>query len=358
MTRVAVLWSHLSGYMDASLRALQAQNCSIFISAYEPAASAPFKREMFSWIPEIHQRWWPNDRVNARSLEQALAAFKPDIILCAGWSNPAYLRVAGKYKNRAVRVLCFDTPWRDTPRQWLGRLWARLRLKPNFEVAFVPGERQFQTALRFGFSPRRIITGLLVPDTTLFSPRVKPNLGWPHRFLYVGRLSPEKGIAELAAAYSAYRSQCTDPWSLIVAGTGSMADKLGVIPGVTMLGFVQPADLAGVLHSAGCLVVPSLYEPWGVQISEGVAAGLPVIATTTCGASVHLVRPNFNGYVVEAGDVYGLTQAMSRMSSNPGLAKFSSNSRALATQYTPNLFATNLLKGCSPPFGVKNHQGK
>src|SRR5574340_805082 len=348
MKRVAVLWSHLSGYMDASLRALQAKNCSIFISAYEPAASAPFKREIFSWIPETHQRWWPNGQVNASSLERALGAFKPDIILCSGWSNPAYLHVAGTYKNRAVRVLCFDTPWRDTPRQWLGRLWVSLRLKPNFELAFVPGERQFETALRFGFSPKRIITGLLAPDAALFRPRVASNIGWPHSFLYVGRLSPEKGITELARAYSTYRSQCTDPWPLIVAGTGSMADELGVVPGVTMLGFVQPCDLPGVLHSAGCLVVPSLYEPWGVQISEGVAAGLPIIATTTCGASVHLVRPNFNGYVVEAGDVSGLARAMSKMSSNPGLTEFSNNSCALATQYTPDLFAANLLEGCSP----------
>ena len=354
MKRVAVLWSHLSGYMDASLRALQNQNCNIFISAYEPDANAPFKRELFSWLPETQQLWWANGQINAIALEQALVAFKPDIILCAGWTTPTYLHVAGSFKNKAIRVLCFDTPWMDTPRQRIGRVWATFRLKPNFELAFVPGERQYQTALKFGFAPSRIITGLLAPDTTLFRPIAAGNLDVSHRFLYVGRLSAEKGIAELARAYSVYRRQCVDPWPLSVAGAGPMAEKLCVIPGVTMLGFIQPCDLPDVLHAAGCLVVPSLYEAWGVQISEGATAGLAIIATTICGASVHLVKPNFNGYVVEAGDVMGLALAMAKISSNPDIAEFSSNSRALGAQFTPDLFATNLLEGFSSHLLGKN----
>ena len=48
------------------------------------------------------------------------------------------------------------------------------------------------------------------------------------------------------------------------------------------------------------LVVPSLYEPWGLVAHEGLASGLPVIATDQVGAADDLIEPGLNGDVVAA----------------------------------------------------------
>ena len=49
------------------------------------------------------------------------------------------------------------------------------------------------------------------------------------------------------------------------------------------------------------LVLPSLYEPWGLVVHEGLAHGLPVIATDQVASADDLVESSVNGYVVPAG---------------------------------------------------------
>ena len=67
------------------------------------------------------------------------------------------------------------------------------------------------------------------------------------------------------------------------------------VHGVEMLGFVQPDDLPAVLERAGCLVLPSRFEPWGVVVHEAAAAGLPIVCTPVCGAATRLVLDGYNG---------------------------------------------------------------
>jgi glycosyltransferase involved in cell wall biosynthesis len=60
--------------------------------------------------------------------------------------------------------------------------------------------------------------------------------------------------------------------------------------------------------------VPSLYEPWGLVVHEGLAYGLPVITTDQVGAADDLLEPGVNGYVVKAGSSTELSDAMDRIS--------------------------------------------
>jgi glycosyltransferase involved in cell wall biosynthesis len=137
-----------------------------------------------------------------------------------------------------------------------------------------------------------------------------------------------------------------DPWPLVVAGTGPDARLLDGIDGVDQLGFVQPADLPDVFARAGCFVLPSRFEPWGVVVHEAAAAGLPVIASRACGASTRLVLDGFNGVVVTPGDVEALAGAFERMHRLTAGERraMGSASHLLAGQYTPERWAENLLR--------------
>jgi|GEM_PF-414150 len=74
------------------------------------------------------------------------------------------------------------------------------------------------------------------------------------------------------------------------------AERAGVADRVHFAGV--KTDLAGVFAAADMFVFPTLYEPYGMVISEALASGLPVIATRQ-GCAVDLVEDGVNGYLVD-----------------------------------------------------------
>jgi glycosyltransferase involved in cell wall biosynthesis len=56
------------------------------------------------------------------------------------------------------------------------------------------------------------------------------------------------------------------------------------------------------MHGADVLCVPSRYDGWGLVVPEGLASGLPVIATDRMGAALEFVENGRNGWLIPAGD--------------------------------------------------------
>ncbi|HVV31197.1 MAG TPA: glycosyltransferase family 4 protein [Mycobacteriales bacterium] len=340
--RVAVLWSRLAGFWTASLQALDALDGVDVFVAYRasPNPWAPYGDEAkqipgsgFGWIDPADQ-----DEVLA-----AVEAFQPDALIVTSWHLAHYRHVLRAFAGRALRIVCMDNQWRGTPRQRLGSLTARRYIQPLYECAFVAGERQAIFARKLGFDDGQILRGLLCADTELFrgAPRTPTSLEQGRSFLFTGRLIDYKGIDDLATAYARYREAATQPWPLLVCGTGTEPTRLERLPGVEMLGFQQPQQLAAVMQRATCLVVPSRYEPWGVVVHEGACAGTSLICTTEVGAAVHLLQDGYNGWCVPTGDPGQLAAAMARMSTcdDEQLAVMSRASQTMAAQLTTDRWA-------------------
>jgi glycosyltransferase involved in cell wall biosynthesis len=79
---------------------------------------------------------------------------------------------------------------------------------------------------------------------------------------------------------------------------------------VEFVGFRDWHELPGEYAAADVLCVPSRYDGWGLVVPEGLAAGLPVIATDRMGAALEFVRRGRNGWLVPAGDEEALLGAM------------------------------------------------
>jgi glycosyltransferase involved in cell wall biosynthesis len=127
----------------------------------------------------------------------------------------------------------------------------------------------------------------------------------PAEVLYAGRLSPEKGIEELAAA-------CRD-LNLVVAGDGPLRP---LVPGA--LGFLSPTELAERYRRAAVVVCPSRSEGFGVVCAEAMAHGKPVVATAVGGLK-ELVRHGTTGLLVESGSPQALRLAVEQLLENPEL---------------------------------------
>ncbi|HUR23441.1 MAG TPA: glycosyltransferase family 4 protein [Acidimicrobiales bacterium] len=339
--RVAILWKQLSGYASASFAALQRQGVELMVVHRKATGDAPFDDGALALDCAGHA--WSEAPDEAR-LRSELEQFAADALLVISWDVGAYRRISRAMQGRTLRVLCMDNSWLGTPKQWAGRIASPALIRPCYDVAFLPGERQAAFARRLGFADDEILWGLYTCDHPTFAAVRDERIGEPApAFVFAGRLVAPKGAGVLAEAYRLYRQGAADPWPLSVCGTGPMAGALSGIPGVEMLGFVQPAELPAVFARSGCLVAPSTFEPWGVVIHEAVSAGLAVVCSTACGASTRLVLDGYNGEVVPPGRPARLAEAMARVASaTTDRAAISRRSGELSAQFTPQRWAQYL----------------
>lgn len=134
------------------------------------------------------------------------------------------------------------------------------------------------------------------------------------RFLFSGALIRRKGVDLLATAFA----QLADEFPMItlsLLGDGPLRERLqrqlrSWRDRVQFLGFKQWAELPKYYWQADVLCVPSRYDGWGLVVPEGLAAGLPVIATRQTGAALDLVRSHENGWLIEVNDGPALYDAM------------------------------------------------
>lgn len=297
MTSVAFCWPGISGYMSACWRALAAKLDGAVSVLSVP--SSKFSLDIMAGL-DFHMLSY-NQSHDALFVEGWISDRKPSVVVIGGWGTPAFALLARSPALQDIPfIIGFDNPWIGTFRQRLAPLRLRSFMR-RFACVVVPGERARQFARRLVARDVPVETGLYgFADESFSRAATQRQLRgrWPKKFLFMGRYEPEKGIHLLANAYQAYRNTEPAPWPLTVCGRGSLAGMFSGIAGVTDCGFVAPADQPELLASHGALVVPSLFEPWGVVIAEGCSAGLPILCTEACGAAVELVRQGYNGFVV------------------------------------------------------------
>jgi glycosyltransferase involved in cell wall biosynthesis len=339
--RIAILWINLTGYLNACLREL---NCvpgvKLFVAHQSPSTEAPFDEEQFDWIQDQYRY---TDKPNNTELLQEVREFDPELLIVASWNVAGYRAVCQALRGRTVRVCGMDNQWSGRPKQWLGVLTSKLFVQRLFDAAFVTGDRQAVFARKLGFPIDRIWRGLYSCDFSQFdAARRRFSNDSRRSFLFVGRLAPEKGIETLLAAYRRYRADVSEPWPFKIAGAGPLRRMVEHEPGVEYQGFIQPENLPSLLATAGCFVLPSRFEPWGVVIHEAATAGLPIICTTACGASDHLVKDGSSGFVVETNNPVSLAEAMKRVSnlSCEARTELGIQSYKLACQFTPKRWAS------------------
>jgi glycosyltransferase involved in cell wall biosynthesis len=129
----------------------------------------------------------------------------------------------------------------------------------------------------------------------------------PPEILFVGRLSPEKGISELVEA--------TRGLNLVVAGDGPLRSH---VPNA--LGFVPHEEVQRLLARATVVVLPSHREGLPMVLLEAMANGRAVVATPVGGIQ-SLVKDGVTGLLVPVGDTKALRKAIERLLADPDLRR-------------------------------------
>jgi len=150
-------------------------------------------------------------------------------------------------------------------------------------------------------------------DTSRFRPlEIQKNR---HSLLYVGRIDKRKGIEFLIRSMPFIRAQIPDV-QLLVGGKGSHLDKMKTLVGrlhleqtVTFLGFVPDDQLNELYNRAQCVVVPSIFEGFGITVIEALAAGTRVVGTDVDGIR-EILQSGEYGTLVPYGNHQALANAV------------------------------------------------
>jgi glycogen(starch) synthase len=141
-----------------------------------------------------------------------------------------------------------------------------------------------------------------------------------------GRIQYEKGFQVLARAIGALRLRVPSI-RCVIAGRGTYLPELqtqidmeGVSDIVQLAGFVTDDELKALLARTSCVVIPSLYEPFGIVALEGMAAGAPTIVART-GGLAEIVEGTGAGVLFEPGNHHELADRIAEVLADPGAAE-------------------------------------
>jgi glycosyltransferase involved in cell wall biosynthesis len=120
--------------------------------------------------------------------------------------------------------------------------------------------------------------------------------------LHAAGATTRKNLDALAAAWRLVAARCPDTTLVLCGPPHPRRDHLfDGVPAVRYLGRLDPPAVARFMRAASAVVVPSLYEGFGMPALEGLAAGVPVVAADrgalpeVCGGAALLVPPTAEG---------------------------------------------------------------
>lgn len=200
-----------------------------------------------------------------------------------------------------------------------------------------------------GFDPEQIV---VKPNFVMPAPRRD---GPGDSFLYVGRLSPEKGLDALLRPWRDVDAR------LLVVGDGPDAQKLRAMAPSTVefLGAVDAVRIPELLARARAVVVPSrAFEGAPRVVVEAYAVGVPVLAARS-GALPELVLDGESGLLVDSADVQGWKNAVARLSDDTVAERMGAAAyRIWLREFSPEVALKGLEAGYAAAITARDRTGR
>ena len=274
-------------------------------------------------------RLWTHVRLSAEML-----AAPPDVLFV-----PAHVLPLIHPKRSVVTVhdlgyLHYPEAHRPFDRRYLD--WSTRWNAQQAQLVIADSQATKDDVVRaYGVSPAKIRVIYLGRDEALRRETdaqamrsIRERYGIAGRYLlYVGTLQPRKNLTRIIEAYSRLASETalTDVQLVLAGKRGWLYDDLfaqvaqrGLESRVLFPGYIEDADLPGLLSGALAFVFPSLYEGFGIPVLEAGACGVPVITSNTSSLPEVAGDPSAGSgqaaaLLVDPHDVDAIADAMYRL---------------------------------------------
>ncbi|QRQ99640.1 glycosyltransferase family 4 protein [Dyadobacter sandarakinus] len=249
-----------------------------------------------------------------KALFQAFNAYKPTILNITGYADWAQVALMAYARSKGVKVvISSESSVMDQQRSFWKEGIKKLILR-QAQGFFCFGKSPADYLVSLGVRKQQILVqhGAVI-DEDVISGRYQLAAALPRpenvrRFIFVGRLAPEKNLSMLIRAFDNITSVRTGTytWELVLAGDGSesamlqnLAHKSAASANIHFTGGMPWYQVPGQLARADVLVLPSLSEPWGLVVNEAMTCGMAVIVSEKCGCVQDLVVNGQNGFTFD-----------------------------------------------------------
>jgi glycosyltransferase involved in cell wall biosynthesis len=299
-----------------------------------------------------------------RQLQTWIDRADPQVVVVSGYSFPESLAaMLAAAERRLPVVVCSESNRHDAPR----RPWSeavKRRVLRRAQAALVGGEPQASYLQELGISAQAIFRGYNAVDNRHFGAAsslrrqaavAREQRGLPPRYLLaVSRFTAKKNLVTLIEGFGLWRGQALQDHrqlALLILGDGPLRPQLeariaqlDLKQHVLLPGPCAYADLPGRYGLAEGFIHASTVEQWGLVVNEAMAAGLPVLVSSTCGCAPELVHPGVNGLRFDPHSPAAIATAIDWLTRQAPEAqqRLGQASRKHVSAYGPEAFALGL----------------
>ena len=261
------------------------------------------------------------------SLPRLLSAFDPECLLIYGHSFMAqYAAVRWAVKRGVPYFLRCDSnnfnivaSRNGAPARWRGvKSWMIRKVTARAAGVLTIGQSNSRFWEHYGVPAGKRIFAPFSVDNEWFGQQaslqrarrreLRRELELPEgrMLLFAGRFVAAKNLERLLNAWLGFDGTGL---SLLLAGGGPLEAKLkqavtgAGLRNVCFRSFQAQAEMPKFYAAADGLILPSLFEPWGLVVNEAMASGLPVFVSERCGCAEDLVQAGANGLIFDPFDV-------------------------------------------------------
>jgi len=254
-------------------------------------------------------------------LNPMIRQWKPDALMVYGWNYHAHFHAMKYFKGKIPVWFRGDSTLLDEtggPKQMLRRVFLRY-IYSYADNALYVGENNRQYFLRHGFDAGHLFFAPHAIDNQRFMDEggkyEQEALQWRTTLgigeediviLFVGKFEPKKDPLLLIRAALTLGKPGVH---YIFAGNGALEAEMKEMthgnPNFHFIPFQNQSRMPVVYRLGDILALPSQGpgETWGLVVNEAMACGKAVLVSNRCGCAIDLVKPEMNGFILEAGNV-------------------------------------------------------
>lgn len=243
-----------------------------------------------------------------KSIISIISKAKYNRLIIGGWNSILYW-IAVLFSQRKKTSIIVESSIYDSTNTGLKATLKKILLS-RISKALVPGisNSLLLKALKFkgdiiithgvGLYNRNMITPLRLLDSDA------------KKFLYVGRLSPEKNLLTLIKTFNANPN-----WTLSIVGFGPQESELkaNAKSNITFVGTVKNTELAAIYQEHDVFILPSYREPWGLVVEEAINNGVPVALSKNVGAAEDWVGQHGCGIIFDPNNEDSIQNALNQI---------------------------------------------
>jgi len=301
--------THLPAFYKINLYNEIAKHCSvfvIFVGKTSTIRTPDFTPENFTFDHGfLNEAAFETRSIVASllQLKKMLSKIRYRKIVVGGWDLWEFWALVFCHV-KAMNALALESSIVESKTQGI-RGWVKKRFLSRISTVFMSGEPHaaLLKALQFTGKTQKTL-GVGIFNYGLTPKRSKPFSG---KFLYVGRLAPEKNLVRLLEVFKQLPQ-----YALSVVGQGPLLEQLQAMKphNVHLQGHVPNDQLSSWYQQHDVFILPSLYEPWGLVVEEALYHGLPVIASSHVGCALDLVQNNDVGVLCDPQASHTLLEAI------------------------------------------------